>query len=265
MFTQKRISLALAGGLLALSTTGFAAVATVNGVAIPDSRMNAVIKQLTQRGQKDSPELRTRIKEKLIQEEILAQEAQKRGIDKSADYLSGMELAKQQLLVGALINDYMSKAQVSDADVKAEYDKMKASASGKVFKARHILVKDEAEANAILAELKKGKKFEDLAKSKSIDKTSATQGGELNGPQGDWVNPQLFVKEFADALAAMGKGQISKAPVKSQFGFHIIKVDDVRENKAPEFKDVKDQIKQQMQQQAVQKQIDELSKKAKVE
>ncbi|WP_081413088.1 peptidylprolyl isomerase [Chitinilyticum aquatile] len=267
MFKPNRITLAIAGSMLALSVTSItasAAVATVNGVAIPDSRMNAVVKQVTQRGQKDTPELRARIKEKLIQDEILAQEAVKRGLDKTADYQAGLDMAKQQLLIGALGNDLMSKAQVSDADVKKEYDLIKANMSPKKYKARHILVKTEAEADAILADLKKGKKFEELAKTKSLDKGSAVQGGSLGGPQGEWVDPKQFVPPFADALNALAKGQISKAPVKTEFGFHIIKADDVQENKVPEFKDVKEQLTQSMQQKAAQKQVEELTKKADV-
>ncbi|MBE9610346.1 peptidylprolyl isomerase [Chitinilyticum piscinae] len=266
MFKPTRITLAVAALSLGMtSMVASAAVATVNGVAIPDSRMNAALKQLSQRGQKDSPELRARIKEKLVQDEILSQEAAKRGLDKSPEFQAQLDMARQQMLIGALGNDIMGKIQVSDADLKADYDKIKAGMSPKKYKARHILVKTDAEANAILAELKKGKKFEDLAKAKSMDKGSAVQGGSLGGPQGEWVDPKMFVPAFAAAMNTMSKGQISKEPVKTEYGFHIIKIDDVQDNKAPEFKDVKEQLAEKKKQEQAQKIVEDLTKKAKVE
>jgi len=234
-------------------------VATVNGVAIPDSDMDFYVKQVTEHGQKDSPELRARIKEQLVQNEVLFQEAQKKGLDKSADVQTRLTMAKQQILVGALINDYVKANPVSDADLKKVYDeKIKAMNPGKEFKARHILVKTKEEADQIEADLKKGKKFDELAKAKSLDTGSAKNGGDLG-----WANPNGYVPEFAKALTAMTKGKISE-PVKTQFGWHIIKLDDVREAKGPSFDEVKDDLRRQVQGERVQKYVEDLTAKAKV-
>ncbi|GAA5785436.1 peptidylprolyl isomerase [Chitiniphilus shinanonensis] len=245
---------------LALSTAGaFAAVATVNGVVIPDSRSDFFVKQVTERGQKDSPELRTRVKEELVRNEVLTQEAVRKGLDKSPDVQTRVDLARQQVLVGALVNEYVKANPVSEADLKKEYDRIKANMSGKEYKARHILVKDEAEAKAVLADLKKGKKFEDIAKAKSLDKGSAQNGGDLG-----WSNPNAFVPEFGSALKALQKGKLSE-PVKTQFGYHIIKLDDVRDAKGPSYEEVKPELQRELQGQKVQKYVEELVGKAKVQ
>ncbi|WP_035051856.1 peptidylprolyl isomerase [Andreprevotia chitinilytica] len=247
--------------LLSLSVAAAFAgnVATVNGVAIPDSKLEFYVKQVTERGQKDTPELRAKIKEELVRSEVLSQEAAKKGLDKTPDVQARLDIAKQQILGGSLVNDYVKNNQVSDADLKKEYDKIKAGMSGKEYKARHILVKDEAEAKAILAELKKGKKFDDIAKAKSLDKASGAQGGDLG-----WANPSGFVPEFAKALTELSKGKISE-PVKTQFGWHIIKLDDVREAKGPSFDEVKADLQRQVQGERAQKYVDDLVSKAKVE
>ncbi|TJZ69030.1 peptidylprolyl isomerase [Chitiniphilus eburneus] len=245
---------------LALSTAGaFAAVATVNGVAIPDNRADFFVKQVTERGQKDTPELRSRVKEELVRNEVLTQEAVRKGLDKNADVQTRVDLARQQVLVGALVNEYVKANPVSEAELKKEYDRIKANISGKEYKARHILVKDEAEAKAIIADLKKGKKFEDIAKAKSMDKGSAQNGGDLG-----WSNPNAFVPEFANALKGLQKGKLSD-PVKTQFGYHIIKLDDVRDAKGPSYEEVKPELQRELQGQKVQKYVEDLVGKAKVQ
>jgi peptidyl-prolyl cis-trans isomerase C len=262
MFKANRLALAIAAA--SLSAGVFAApagtLATVNGVAIPAARSDAFVKDLAQRGQKDSPELRARVKDELIKNEVVFQEAIKKGMEKNPDVMAQLEMLKQRLVIGAFINQYVKANPVTEADLKKEYDKIKVNFGGKEYKARHILVATEAEANAIIAELKKGKKFEDLAKEKSMDKGSGSNGGDLG-----WANPNNFVKEFSEAMTKMPKGKLSDKPVKTQFGFHIIKVDDVRDAKGPSFEEVKGQLEQQIQQQRIQKLVEDLVAKSKVE
>ncbi len=255
--------LALAVSALLLTATAFAAdVATVNGVVIPEAKMTFLIQQLTARGQQDTPELRAKLREDLIRNEIILQEAQKKGLDKDAEVLSQMDMARTQILFGAFINDHLKAHPIAEADMKAFYDKeVKPQFAGKKeYHARHILVATEAEAKTILADLKKGKKFEDLAKSKSTDKGSGANGGDLG-----WANPADYVKEFSDALVKLPKGKISDAPVKSQFGFHIIKLEDVRDIKGPAYEDVKAEIQKELQSQMLQKLVTDLRSNAKVE
>ena len=255
-----RIALALTACFLSASFAATAAnVATVNGVAIPDSKVDFFLKQVAERGQKDSPELRARIKEELIRNEVLFQEAQKKGVEKHPEVQQRLDMAKQQILVGAFVNDFAKANPISDAELKKEFDKIKVNFSGKEYKARHILVKSEDEAKAILADLKKGKKFDDIAKAKSTDKGSAINGGDLG-----WSTPANYVKEFGEALAKLPKGKISD-PVKTQFGWHIIKLDDQREAKGPSFEEVKPELQRELQGQRVQKMVEDLRAKAKVE
>lgn len=254
--------LALAVSAIMLSATAFAAdVATVNGVKIPEAKMTFLVQQLAARGQQDTPELRAKLREDLIRNEIIIQEALKKGLDKSPEVASQMDMARTQILFGAYINDYIKANPVADADMKAFYDKeVKPQFSGKEYHARHILVATEAEAKAILADLKKGKKFEDLAKTKSTDKGSGANGGDLG-----WANPSDYVKEFSDAMVKLPKGKISDAPVKSQFGYHIIKLEDLRDIKGPAYEEVKEEIQKELQSQMLQKLVADLRSKAKVE
>ncbi|SMC28299.1 peptidyl-prolyl cis-trans isomerase C [Andreprevotia lacus DSM 23236] len=246
--------------ILSLSAAAVMAgnVATVNGVGISDAKVDFYVKQETERGQKDSPELRAKIKEALIRGEVLAQEAQKKGLDKNADVQQALDAARQQILANALIKDYVKANPVADADLKKEYDKVKDAQGGKEYKARHILVKTKEEADAILADLKKGKKFDDLAKAKSQDPGSGKNGGDLG-----WANPNGFVPEFSKALTSLSKGKISE-PVKTQFGWHIIKLEDVREGKFPSFEEAKGEIQRGVQGEKIQKYVEDLAKNAKV-
>ncbi|WP_348945840.1 peptidylprolyl isomerase [Chitinibacter sp. FCG-7] len=260
MFKANRLALAIAAA--SLSASVFAApagtVATVNGVAIPQAKSDAFASELAQRGQKDSPELRAKIKDELIKNEVVYQEALKKGMDKNPEALAQLEMLKQRIIIGAFVNQYVKANPLTDSDLRKEYDKIKVTFGGKEFKARHILVATEAEAKAILADLKKGKKFDELAKAKSMDKGSGANGGDLG-----WADPKNFVPEFGGALEKLPKGKISD-PVKSQFGFHIIKLDDVREAKGPSFEEVKPQLEQQLQGQRIQKMVEELVAKAQI-
>ena len=172
----------------------------------------------------------------------------------------GAEMARQSILIRELFADFQKKNPVTDAEIKAEYDKFAAANGGKEYKARHILVEKEDEAKAILANLKKGQKFEDIAKKQSKDPGSGANGGDL-----DWANAGSYVPEFSQAMVKLSKGQTTTAPVKTQFGWHIIRVDDIREAQLPKLEDVKPQIAQQLQQQKLMAFQEDLRKKAKVE
>ena len=218
-------------------------IAIVNGKPVPKSRLMALAAQLEKSGRQVSPEVEQQLREEVIIREIFVQEAQNQGMDASDDFKTQMEIARQSLLIRELFTEFQRKNPVTDEQAKAEYDKFIAtSGGGKEYKARHILVEKEEQAKAILASLKKGGKFEEIAKKQSKDPGSGAKGGDL-----DWANPSSFVKEFSDAMVALKKGETTSAPVKSQFGFHVIRLDDVREAQLPKFEEVKPQIVQQLQ------------------
>lgn len=233
--------------------------ALVNGVSIPQARIDLRVKAAAAQGQADSPELRKAIRDDMINLEVMAQEAVKTGLDKNADVVQQVELAKQSVLVGAFVQDYVKNHPISEDQLKQEYDKLKAKLGNKEYNTRHILVETEAEAKDIIAQLGKKAKFEKLA-AKSKDTGSAAQGGSLG-----WAVPSNFVPEFANALLNLKKGEYTKEPVQSQFGWHVIKLDDTRELKVPSFEEVKPQLQQRLQQQSIKKAIDELRAKAKIE
>jgi len=234
-------------------------IAIVNGKAVPTSRVEALAQQVARSGRPVTPEVEAQIKEEVIAREIFMQEAQKRGLDTTAEYKSQIELARQTILIRELFAEFQKTSAVTDADVQAEYDKFVAANGGKEYRARHILVETKEQAESILASLKKGGKFEDIAKKQSKDPGSGANGGDL-----DWAAAGNYVKEFSDAMVALNKGQVS-APVQSQFGFHIIRLDDIREAQLPALADVKPQIVQQMTQQRMAAFQQELRAKAKVE
>jgi peptidyl-prolyl cis-trans isomerase C len=233
--------------------------AVVNGKAIPSTRVDAMVKQMTAQGQKDSPELRNMIREELINREIFAQEAEKRGLADSAEFKSQMEFARQQILIRSLVQDYAKSVKPSDAEIKAEYDKQKTAMGDKEYRARHILVDKEDDAKKIVADLKAGKKFEELAK-KSKDPGSAAKGGDL-----DWAAPGNYVPEFSDAMTKLQKGQYTQSPVKTQFGYHVIRLDDVRAAQVPPLEQVKPQLEEMLTQQKLAAFQKELKDKAKVQ
>ncbi len=235
-------------------------VAVVNGKAVPLSRVEALSQQVTRSGRQVTPEMQQQIKDEVIAREIFIQEAQKQGLDTTADFKAQMELARQTILIRELFTNYQKSHAVSDEEIKAEYDKFAAANSGKEYRARHILVEKEAEAKAIIAQLKKGGKFDEIAKKSSKDPGSGAKGGDL-----DWAPAGNYVAEFSTALTALTKGQMTDTPVKSQFGYHIIRLDDVRDAQLPKLEEVKPQVAQQLQQQKLAKYQDELRAKAKIE
>lgn len=257
----KQTAIALSLGIAATFTLA-QNVAIVNGKPVPSSRVDELLKQFNSQlgGRPVTPEIQAQAKEAVISREVFMQEAQKMGLDGTDEFRTQMEIARQQLLINGLMMDFQKKNPVTEADIKAEYDKFAAANGGKEYRARHILVEKEAEAVKLLADIKKGGKFDDIAKKNSKDPGSGANGGDL-----DWAAPGSYVKEFSDAMVKLGKGKMVDAPVKSQFGFHIIRVDDIREAQLPPMEQVKPQISQQLTQQKLQAFQKGLRDKAKVE
>lgn len=257
----------LLSGLVAAAVLGAVALpvaaqnlAIVNGKPVPKERAELLKQQVERSGRPITPEVESQIKEEVIAREIFLQEAKKRGLEASKDFKSQMELARQTILIRELFADYQKKNPVSDAEIQAEYDKFVAANSGKEYKASHILVEKEDEAKAIIASIKQGAKFEDIAKKQSKDPGSGARGGDL-----DWANPNSYVSEFTEALLKLKKGEMTAEPVKSQFGWHIIRLDDERQAQLPKLEEVKPQIAQQLQQQKLGQFQEDLRTKAKVE
>lgn len=231
----------------------------VNGVSIPKARVDMRVKAAAQQGQPESEELRKAVREDLINLEVISQAASKNGLDKQAEIAQQLELARQSVLAGAFVTDFVKNNPVNQDAMKQEYEAMKARVGNKEYKLSHILVDSEDEAKKVAADLKKGGKFGKIAKSKSKDPGSKDNGGELG-----WAVPSNFVQPFAEAVTKLNKGQIS-APVQTQFGWHVIKLDDTRELKVPTFEEMKPNLEKRMQQQAIQKLIEDLRGKAKIE
>ena len=262
--TRVLSTLALAAALAAAIPAQAQNIAIVNGKPVPKARVDALTAQITKqaaaRGQQLPPDLDRLVRDKVVLDEMFVQEAEKRGLAGSPDYKAQMEIARQNILVQALLADYEKKNTISDADVQKEYDKFKAQSSGTEYKARHILVEKEDEAKAIVAQLKAGAKFEDLAKKSSKDPGSAPNGGDL-----DFAAPGSYVPEFSQAMTALKKGEYTETPVKTQFGYHIIKLEDTRAAQFPPLADVKAQIQQRLAQQKAAAFRDELRAKAKTD
>ena len=235
-------------------------IAIVNGKAVPKSRVDALLSQATRQGQQKTPELEQQVRDEVVLREMFMQEAEKRGMAATADYKTQMEFARQSILIRELFADYQKKNPVSDADVQAEYDKFKGQSGGTEYRARHILVEKEDEALALIAQLKGGAKFEDLAQKNSKDPGSGANGGDL-----DFANPSAYVPEFSAAMTKLKKGEMTETPVKSQFGFHIIKLEDTREAKFPPIEEVKPQIVQRLSQVKMAKFRDDIRAKAKTD
>ena len=235
-------------------------LAIVNGKAVAKARLDSLALQVARSGRPVTPEMQAQLREEVIAREVFMQEAEKLGLSSSDDFKTQMELARQTILIRALFADYQQKNKVTDADLKAEYDKFAAANGGKEYKARHILVEKEADAKAIIASIKKGGKFEDIAKKQSKDPGSGANGGDL-----DWANPGSYVAEFTEAMLKLNKGQMTETPVKTQFGFHIILVDDIRTAQLPAFEELKPQIAQQLEQQRLAAFQQGLREKAKIE
>jgi peptidyl-prolyl cis-trans isomerase C len=258
-FSPLALALALAA-TPALAAEQNASSTKVNGATIPGYRLDAAVRSQVAQGQKDTPELRKGIREMLINQEVVAQEAVKRGVDKQGTVAARLELDRQSILAQAFFEDYFRKNPITEDMLKKEYERQKPQLPAKEYRIRHILVEKEEDAKNYIAQIKKGASFEKLASEHSIDPGSKAKGGEL-----DWSPAERYVKPFADAVKQMKKGQMTDAPVKSDFGYHVIRLEDERATKVPTFEEAKGQLQQLVQNQIVQKQIQDLRAKAKVE
>ena len=231
-------------------------LATVNGKAIPQGRADIMIRNQVAQGQQDGDQLRNAVREELIRREVLTQAAAAKGMDKNAALMHQAELAKQAVLIQAYLQDYVRSHPVTEDTIKAEYEKIKTGLGNKEYKARHILVKTEDKAKEIIGKLQAGEKFEDLAKD-SEDPGSKDRGGDLG-----WSAPAQYVKPFSEALVKLEKGKFTPQPVRSDFGYHIIKLEDVRDLKLPSYDEAKPQIAQRLEQQTIAAHVNELRQKA---
>ena len=267
MLFKSRILIIGAVSLMALSACTptdnpkSAVAATVNGVTISESFVTMMVKQGVAEGRPDTPDLRKRIIDQLSMQLLISQEAIKKGIDKKLEISEQLNLARQSILANAFVQDYLESNPVSDEMVNVEYEKVKTQMSGKEYKARHILVENEAEAKEIIAKLRKDPKdFESLAKESSKDFGSKVNGGDLG-----WFDPHTMVPEFGTAVENLTNGSFSEVPVKTDFGFHIILLEDSRAKVIPPLDQIKSKLQQQLQQQNMKKLLDDLKAKAKIE
>ena len=237
-----------------------AAIATVNGVPVPQARADHLMQQQLQRGGADTEQMRSMVRDELVNREVLMQEAQRAGVAKQADVQTQLEMARQEIIVSAYLRDYARKHPVTDAEVQKEYDKAKAQHGDKEYRARHILVETEDQAKTLIAELKKGGKFDDLASKNSKDTGSAQRGGDL-----DWNVPATYDKQFSDAMMKLEKGKYTDTPVRTRFGFHIIQLDDVRPARFAALAEVKPRIQQMLVQTKIEELVKALRAKAKIE
>ncbi len=243
------------------SAAGGPAAATVNGAPISQSTVDAIVKQAASSGRPDTPETRKAIIDQLALQMVIAQEAIKKGLDKSPEVMEQVEVMKQSVLANAYVQDFVKSNPVTEEALKAEYERVKATVSGTEYKARHILVEKEAEAKDIIAKLKKDPAaFAKLAAEKSKDPGSKDKGGDLG-----WFDVRRMVPEFGAAVSKLEKGKFTEEPVKTQFGYHVILLEDSRPIEAPPLEEVTPQLKQQLAQQGWQKQIDALKTAAKIE
>lgn len=244
-----------------VSTTKDVVVATVNGMPINQKEVEMVLKQ--QRGMPDTPETRKMVIDNIAIQLLVAQEAVKKGLDKTPETMDEIEMSKQLVLAQAFVQDYVKNNTITDEQLNAEYEKLKTQASGNQYKARHILVKTEDEAKAIIAKLNKDpKSFDALAKAQSLDPGSKNKGGDLG-----WFDAHNMVPEFSAAVATLAKGKFTETPVKSQYGYHVIMLDDTRPSTAsiPPLDQIKAGLSQQLQQQNLKKLLDDIKAKAKID
>jgi len=259
---NRSLRLARTAALVLLPIASFAFAqnaAVVNNKPIPKEQVDEFVQVLGAQGRPDTPELRAAVRDELIARELFVQEAEKKGLARNTEVQRQIENARQEILIRAMIRDHLKAHPITDAEIQAEYDRAEKQVGEKEYRPSHILVETEDEAKAIIAQLKKGAKFEELAK-KSKDPGSAQSGGDL-----DWNTPGTFVKEFSDAMVKLEKGKYTETPVKSQFGWHVIRLDDVREAKAPPLEQVRPQIQQELERKRVQQLQQDLRAKAKIQ
>jgi peptidyl-prolyl cis-trans isomerase C len=246
----------LSSPLLAAEKGG--TIVTVNGQSVPKSYFDALLADQRAQGGQDTPDTQQMVREGLIRQELLVQEAKKKGTDKKADVQTQIELNRREILVRAFIGDHLRANPIRDDKLKADYEAIKASMGNKEYKTRHILVEKEEDAKAIIARLDKGEKIAELS-GQSKDPGSKDRGGDLG-----WSAPGAYVKPFAEALVKLEKGQYTKTPVKTDFGYHVIQLDDSRALTPPAFEQVKPQLQKRAQQMQIEQLMDELRGKAKI-
>ena len=255
------LALMLAASAVASAAEGQSKpAAKVNGVPIPQYRLDAAVQAGVERGQPDTPQLRESVRQALINQEIIAQEAVRQGVQKKPGVAASLELFRVRALAQAYFEDYFKKHPISEEALKKEYERIKPQLATKEYRARHILVNAEDEANQIIQDIKGGASFEKLAKEKSKDPGSKGRGGDL-----DWSPASRYVKPFGDALVKLKKGQVTEKPVKTDFGWHVIRLDDERIARLPTYEETKPTLERSLQHQAVEKVITDLRAKAKIE
>lgn len=258
-FAEDKAEKAPKAAKTAKAEKGAASGLAVNGVAIPKAYMDAMNREREASGQATTPEVTAAIRDELINREILSQAARKKGLDKEPTVAAQMEMARQAVLIRAYFDDFVKANPTTDAQLKANYDTATTQMGNKEYKARHILVDSEEEAKTIIANLGRGESFEKLAKEKSKDTGSKDNGGDL-----DWGPAGRYVPEFGNAMKALAKGGLTATPVKSPFGYHVIRLDDVRDLKIPAFTEVKENIRQRAQQEQVSALVKSLREKASI-
>lgn len=251
------LPLVLAMSVAFAAPAALAQVAKVNGVSIPQARSDALAREAIAQGRQDNPELRNLVKQRLIESEAISQEAVKLGLNKNAEVSAQLDLARQSVLIRAYVNDVARRNPPTEDAMRKAYEQNKDQPAASEYKARHILVGTEAEAKSLITQINGGADFAKLAAEKSRDEGSKAQGGELS-----WSPVNSYVRPFAEAMVQLKKGTMTTAPVQSQFGWHVIRLDDKRELS---YEALKPQLQQVVQQEAVQKAISDLRAKAKVE
>jgi peptidyl-prolyl cis-trans isomerase C len=239
MFNTRTIfSLSLLSAALLSANVMAQNAVIVNGKSIPKAQLDKLVQRS---GQPDNPQVRDQAREMLVTRELILQEADKRGVIQKEIVREQLEQAKIGVLIAAVFEDYVEKEGIADAELKAAYESVKAQYVGKEYHVEHILVEKEADAKAIIAQLKAGGNFEEIAKAKSMDPGSAKNGGDIG-----WVDEKGLVPEFSKAMVQLKNGQTTDKPVKSQFGWHVIKMIDSRDLQAPSLEEMKDQLKQML-------------------
>ena len=236
---------------------------TINGSKIYTSQVNEMVSMAVANGAKDSPELRQNILNDLVVREVITQDIKKTGLLNKDNNALKLKLAQQNTMLDLWFAEYFKTHQITEADVKAEYERQlaisKEPKNSKQYEVAQIMVATEAEAQEIIKQIKSGTKFETLAKEKSLEKTSGAQGGVVG-----WVFPDQLAPPINDVIVNLGKGNITQSPIKTSNGWHVIKVDNIRAFEMPSFDQAKNTIAQELVQQRRQAAINALLKDAKV-
>ena len=233
---------------------------TVNGKAINSQMLDTFLQAVTGKPAAEATkEQKDALLDQLVNMTLAAQAAEKDGLAATPEVQARLDLLHMQILAEAASEKYVKSHPVSDDEVKAAYDSEVANMP-KEYNARHILVEKKETADAIIKQLQAGGDFAKIAKAQSKDPGSAAKGGDLG-----WFSAQTMVKPFADALAKLEKGATTTEPVQTEYGFHVIRLEDVRAPTAPGFEDVKEQVKMFAQRKKLQTYLDDLRKTAKIQ